>query len=69
MYMVFFVNLPSSFDNLVTSLESMSSKDVDLQFIVVQLLHEASKKNKMKLRKMPHCLIKFIRQMKSFVLL
>ncbi len=35
MYMVPFLNLPPSFDNLVTSLESMSTKDVDLQFIVV----------------------------------
>ncbi len=42
--MVFFVNLPSSFDNLVMSLESMSTRDVDLQFIVVQLLHEVSKR-------------------------
>jgi hypothetical protein len=35
MYMVLFMNIPPSFDNLVTSLESMSTKDVDLQFIVV----------------------------------
>jgi hypothetical protein len=32
-YMVLLVSLPPSFDNLVTSLESMSTKDVDLQFI------------------------------------
>jgi len=28
-YMVLFMNLPPSFDNLVTSLDSMSTKDVD----------------------------------------
>ncbi len=33
-YMVLLMSLPPSFDNLVTSLESMSTKDVDLQFIV-----------------------------------
>jgi len=33
-YMVLLMSLPSSFDNLVTSLESMSTKDVDLQFKV-----------------------------------
>jgi hypothetical protein len=43
-YMVLLMNLPPSFDNLVTSLESMSTKDVDLQFIIARLLHEVSKK-------------------------
>jgi hypothetical protein len=43
-YMVLFMSLPPSFNNLVTSLESMSTKDVDLQFIVVRLLHEVSKR-------------------------
>jgi len=43
-YMVLFMSLPPSFDDLVTSLESMSTKDVDLQFIVAQLLHEVSKR-------------------------
>jgi hypothetical protein len=43
-YMVLFMSLPPSFDNLVTSLESMSTKDVDLQFIVARLLHEVSKR-------------------------
>jgi hypothetical protein len=38
------MSLPPSFDNLVTSLESMSTKDVDLQFIVPRLLHKVSKK-------------------------
>jgi hypothetical protein len=38
------MSLPPSFDNLVTSLQSMSTKDVDLQFIVAQLLHEVSKR-------------------------
>jgi hypothetical protein len=33
-YMVLLMSLPPSFDNLVTSLESMSTKDVDIQFIV-----------------------------------
>jgi hypothetical protein len=43
-YMVLLMSLPPSFDNLVTSLESMSTKDVDLQFIVARLLHEVSKR-------------------------
>jgi hypothetical protein len=34
-YMVLLMSLPTSFDNLVMSLESMSTKDVDLQFITV----------------------------------
>jgi len=45
-YMVLLMSLPPSFDNLVTSLESMSSKDADLQFIVTRLLHEVSKRKK-----------------------
>ncbi len=36
-YMELIMNLPPSFDNLITSLESMSMKDVDLQFIVARL--------------------------------
>jgi hypothetical protein len=43
-YMIFLMSLPPSFDNLVTSLESMSTKDVDLQFIVARLFHEVSKR-------------------------
>ncbi len=43
-YMVLLMSLPPSFDNLVTSLEFMSTKDVDLQFIVARLLHEVSKR-------------------------
>ena len=43
-YMVLLMSLPPSFDNLVTSLESMSTKDVDLQFIVARLVHEVSKR-------------------------
>jgi hypothetical protein len=43
-YMVLLMSLPPSFDNLVTSLESMSTKDVDLQFIVTRLLHKVSKR-------------------------
>jgi hypothetical protein len=43
-YMVLFMSLPPSFDNLVTSLESMCTKYVDLQFIVARLLHEMSKR-------------------------
>ncbi len=64
-YMVLFISLPPSFDNLVTSLDSMSTKDVDLQFIIVRLLHEVFKK-KMKVRNFLHCLTKLIRQIKSF---
>ncbi len=60
-YMVLLMNLPPSFDNLVTSLESMSTKDVDLQFIIARLLHEVSKRKKMKIRKMLHYLTKLIR--------
>jgi hypothetical protein len=45
-YMVLLMNLPPSFDNLITSLESLSIKDVDLQFIGARLLHKMSKKNK-----------------------
>jgi hypothetical protein len=43
-YMVLLMSLPPSFNNLVTSLESMSTKDVDIQFIVARLLHEVSKR-------------------------
>jgi len=43
-YMVLLMNLPPSFDNLVTSLKSMSTKVVDLQLIVARLLHEVSKR-------------------------
>jgi len=42
--MVLLMSLPPSFDNWVTSLKSMSTKDVDFQFIVVRLLHEVSKR-------------------------
>jgi len=38
------MSLPSSFDNLVMSLEPMSTTDVDLQFIIAQLTHEISKR-------------------------
>jgi hypothetical protein len=65
-YVVVLMRLPPSFDNLVTSLESMSTKDVDFQFIIAQLLHEVSKKIKMKVYKTPHCLTKLIRKTKSF---
>jgi hypothetical protein len=41
---VLLMSLPPSFDNLVTRLESMSTKDVNLQFIVTKLLHEMSKR-------------------------
>jgi len=43
-YMVLLMSLPPSFDNLITSLEFMSTKDVDLQFIVARLLYEVSKR-------------------------
>jgi hypothetical protein len=38
------MSLLPSFDNLVTSLESMSKKNVNLQFIVARLLHKVSKR-------------------------
>jgi hypothetical protein len=44
MYIILLMNFPTPFDNLVTSLESMSTKDVDLQFIDIQLFHEVSKR-------------------------
>ncbi len=65
-YMVLLMSLPPSFDNLVTSLESMSTKDVDFQFIVVRLFHEISKRKEKKVRKMLHYLTKLIMQMKIF---
>jgi len=43
-YMVLFMNFALSFDNLLTSLESMCTKDVDLQFTVARLFHEMSKR-------------------------
>jgi hypothetical protein len=43
-FIVLLMSFPLSFDNLVISLESMSTKDVDLQFIVARLLHEVSKR-------------------------
>jgi hypothetical protein len=43
-YMVLLMNHSPSFDNLVTHLESMSTKDVDLQFIIARLLHDVSKR-------------------------
>jgi hypothetical protein len=43
-YMVLLMSLLPSFDNLVTSLKSMCTKDVDLQFIVARLLHKVSKR-------------------------
>jgi hypothetical protein len=43
-FMVLLMSLPPSFDNLIISLESMSIKDVDLQFIVTRLLHKVSKR-------------------------
>jgi hypothetical protein len=49
-YMVLLMSLPPSFDNLVTSLESMSTKDVDLQFIVARLFHEKN----VRVPRLPH---------------
>jgi hypothetical protein len=43
-YMVLLMSLPPSFNNLVTSLESMSTKDVALQFIIASLFHKVSKR-------------------------
>ncbi len=45
--MVLVMNLFPSFYNSVTSLESMSTKDVDIQFIAIQLFHELSPKKGM----------------------
>jgi hypothetical protein len=50
-YMLLFMSLPPSFNNLVTSLESMSTKDVDLQFIVVDCFMRFPKEKKVKYRK------------------
>ncbi len=46
-YMVLLMSLPPSFDNLVTSLESMSTKDVDLQFIVTRFISRSVQKKRM----------------------
>jgi hypothetical protein len=54
MYMVLFMNLPPFFDNLVTSLESMSTKDVDFQFIIFDCFMRFPREKKMKVWKMPH---------------
>jgi hypothetical protein len=43
-YMVLLMSLPPSFNNLITSLESMFTKDVNFQFIIARLFHEVSKK-------------------------
>jgi hypothetical protein len=43
-YVVLLMSLLPSFDNLITSLESMCTKNLDLQFIVTRLLHEVSKR-------------------------
>jgi hypothetical protein len=53
-YMVFLMSLPPSFDNLITSLELMSIKDVDFQFIVARLVHEVSKKKSVKVPRLLH---------------
>ncbi len=45
-YMLLLMSLPSFFDNLVMSLESMSTKDVDLQYIIARLICEVSKRKK-----------------------
>jgi hypothetical protein len=50
---------------LVMSLESMSTKDIDLQFIVVWLFHEFSKKKENESIENA-ALTKFIRQMIRF---
>ncbi len=60
-YMVLFMNLPPSFDNLVMNLESMSTKDVDLQFITFNCFMKFLREKKVKVQKVPHYLIKLIR--------
>jgi hypothetical protein len=53
-YMVLLMNLPPSFDNLVTSLEFMSIKDVDLQFIVARLFTKCLKEKDVRAPKLLH---------------
>jgi hypothetical protein len=50
-YMVVLMSLLPSF---ITSLESMSTKDVDLQFIVARLLHEGPKERSVRVSKLSH---------------
>jgi hypothetical protein len=45
-YMVLLMSLLPSFDNLITSLESMSTKDVNFRFIITRLFHEVPKRKK-----------------------
>jgi hypothetical protein len=66
-YMVLLMSLPPSFDNLVTSLKSMSTKDVDLQFIVARLFHEVSKRKECESSKITALVKKLTSQTKSFV--
>jgi hypothetical protein len=56
-YMVLFMSLPPSFDNLVTMTFNLSLFDYFMKFPI---------EKKVKVQKMPHCLTKFIRKMKSF---
>jgi hypothetical protein len=65
-YMVLLMSLPPSFDNLVTNLESMSTKDVDLQFIVARLFHEMSKRKECE--SSDYCTIEQTSQIKREVL-
>jgi hypothetical protein len=69
MYMVLLMSLPPSFDNLVTSLESMSTKDVDYQFIITRLLHGVSKRKSSESTKNVTLLNKIHKQQKSLFLL
>jgi hypothetical protein len=68
-YMVLLMNFPPSFDNLVTSLESMSTKDVDYQFIIAWLLHEVSKRKSIESTKNVTLLHKIHKQQKALFLL
>jgi hypothetical protein len=45
------MSLPPSFDNLVMCLESTFTKDVDIQFIVAELLYEICKRKESESRR------------------
>jgi hypothetical protein len=61
-YMVFFTSLPPSFNNLVTSLESMSTKMLTFNSSSFNYFMRFQKRKKVKVRKMSHCLTKLVRQ-------
>jgi hypothetical protein len=66
-YMVFLMSMPRSFNNLVTSLDPMSTKDQHLQFIVARLLPEVSKRKETENTENAALLNKFHKAFKNFV--